>query len=343
MANEKRYCGIVSPFLPANMLAQAAKQQEDMGLEGTFAAQVFGPPFIPLAAAATSTERLKLGTGIAIALTRSPFETAMAAIDMDRISNGRFILGLGTSVQAWTQGIFGMPYGKPVAYLRECIEVIRRAIALSHTGELTTHKGEYYNLDFSELQPPPLPPRTEVPIWISALRGAMTRLAAEIGDGLIGHPIWSLDWLRTTIAKQIKVGLDRGGRKRSDLEVNCWFWVTPNTDGRQSIEDARACVAFYAGIEQYEAYFAAHGFKDKCKQLQEGVKHGDFKSVAHLVSDEMAQTFVITGTPDEVRAKLEPAWEVADSMALIPPMLSLAPDQIEAYFGTIAETFYQEL
>lgn len=343
MANEKRYWGIVSPFMPANELAKAAKQQEDIGLEGTFAAQVLGPPFIPLAVAATSTERLKLGSGIAIAFTRSPVETAMAAIDMDRISNGRFVLGLGTSIQAWTQGIFGMPYGKPVAHLRECIEVIRRVIALSHTGELTTYKGEYYDLDFSELQPLPPPPRTEVPIWISALRGAMTRLGAEIGDGLIGHPIWSMDWLLTTIAGDIKIGLDRGGRKRSDLEVNCWFWVTPNKDVRQSVEDARACVAFYAGIEQYEPYFAAHGFKNECKQLQAGVKQGDYQGVAHLVPDEMAQTFVITGTPDEVRTKLEPAWEIADSMTLVPPMLSLAPEQTEAYFSTIGEAFYQDL
>ena len=334
---------MVSPHMPANVIAQIARQQEDAGLEGTFAAQVFGPPFIPLAVAASSTERLKLGSGIAIAFTRSPFETAMAAIDMDRVSNGRFVLGLGSSVQSWVQGMYGMPYGKPVAQLREAVDVIRQVVAVGHSGELKAWNGQYYQFDFSEMPPLPPPPRTRIPIWISALRGAMTRLGAEIGDGLIGHPIWSLDWLRTSIADQIKAGLDRAGRKRSDLEVNCWFWVTPNQDPRQSVEDARACVAFYAGIEQYLDYFAAHGFREEARLLQAGVKRGDYQSVAQLVPDEMAQTFVITGTPDEVRRKLEPAWDLADSMCLIPPVLSLAPEQIEAYFATIAETFYQDL
>jgi probable F420-dependent oxidoreductase len=340
---KKRYWGMIGPTMPAAVVAQLAKQQEDIGLEGTFAPQVYGPPFIPLAAAATTTERLQLATGIAIALTRSPFETAMAAIDLDHLSNGRFVLGLGTSIQPWVQGMFGMPYGKPVGHLREAIEVIRMCIAKAHTGELTNFKGTYYDLDFSELQPTPPPLRTEVPIWISALRGAMVRLGAEIGDGVIGHPMWSTHWAMTTIPEQLKTGLDRAGRERSDIHVSSWFWVTPNKDRKQSVEDARACVAFYGGMEHYEPYFDAHGFGEECKRLQDGVKRGDYQSVAHLVSDEMASTFVITGTPDEVRARLEPVWEMTDSMTLLPPILLLSPEQVEAYFNSIAETFYQDL
>jgi len=341
--SKKRYWGVVSPQMPANVLAAVAKQQEDIGFEGTWAPQVYGPPFAPLAAAATSTERLLLGTGIAIAFTRSPFETAMAAIDLDSMSNGRTVLGLGSSVKSWTEGFFGMPYGKPCAHLRETASLIRLIIAQAHTGELDRFDGEYDQLDFSELQPTPPPLRTEIPIWISALRGAMTRLGAEIGDGVIGHPIWSTHWATTAIPQQLKEGLDRGGRERKDIQMNHWFWVTPNRDVAQSVEDARACVAFYAGIEQYEAYFSAHGFKEQCKQLQEGTKRGDYRSVAHLVPDDMASTFVVTGTPDDVRAKLEPMWEHSDSMTLLPPVLSLLPEQSEAYIGTIAETFYQDL
>ena len=340
---KKRYWGMISPQMPADVLAAVAKQQEDLGFEGTWAAQVYGPPFSPLAAAATSTERLLLGTGIAIAFTRSPFETAMAAIDLDAMSQGRTVLGLGSSVQTWTEGFFGMPYGKPVRHLRETTGLIRQIIAKAHTGELGRFDGEYHQHDFSELQPPPPPLRTEIPIWISALRGAMVKLAAEVADGVIGHPIWSSHWATTTVPQQLKEGLARGGRQRSDVHVNHWFWVTPNKDEKQSIEDARACVAFYAGIEQYEAYFAAHGFKDECKQLQVGTARGDYRSVAHLVPDDMASTFVITGTPDKVRERLLPVWEHSDSMTLIPPVLSLSPEQSEAYFATIAETFYQAL
>jgi probable F420-dependent oxidoreductase len=336
MGKTRRHWGLVSAQLSARTIAALAQQQEEAGLEGTFAAQVYGPPFAPLAAAATRTDRLLLASGIAIAFTRSPFETAMAALDLDRMSEGRFVLGLGASIQAWVEGMFGMPYAKPVPQLREAVQVIRQIVAEAHTGRLQRFDGRYYHLDFAEMQPPPPPVRTAIPIWISALRGAMVRLGAEIGDGIIGHPIWSIPWLTDVIAKDIDAGLSRAGRRREQLHVNCWFWTTPNPDRRESIEDARACVAFYAGMAQYEPYFAAHGFGDLCRQLQEGVRRGDFMSVAPLVTDEMASTFVLTGTPDEVRRKLEPAWAVADAMTLIPPVLSLTPEKTAFYATNIA-------
>jgi alkanesulfonate monooxygenase SsuD/methylene tetrahydromethanopterin reductase-like flavin-dependent oxidoreductase (luciferase family) len=94
-----------------------AKQAEAQGLHGCFAPQVYGPPFLPLATAAAVTQRIQLASGIAIAAARSPFETAMAALDMDRISGGRFVLGLGASVLAWSRGVYGAPEHKPLAHL----------------------------------------------------------------------------------------------------------------------------------------------------------------------------------------------------------------------------------
>jgi len=97
VGEDRRYWGLV-PVVEASLIGMIAKQAEEQGMEGLFAPQVYGPPFIPLAAAATVTQSIKLATGIAIAAARSPTETAMAALDMDRISNGRFILGLGISL-----------------------------------------------------------------------------------------------------------------------------------------------------------------------------------------------------------------------------------------------------
>jgi probable F420-dependent oxidoreductase len=338
--DRRNYWGVVAPTLPARQIAELARQQEAAGLQGTFAAQVYGPPFIPLAAAAVATERLLLASGIAIAFTRSPFETAMAAIDLDRLSGGRFILGLGSSVGSWVEGFFGMPYGKPAEHLREVVDLVRLVIARSHTGTLTRYDGKYHRHDFHELQPTAPPLRTDIPIWLAAMRASLVTLAGEIADGIMGHPMWSIPWATTRMPEALKQGLDRGGRARTAMHVNCWFWVTPNADIRQSVEDGRACVAFYAGIAQYEEYFAAHGFRAECKRLQEGVQNGDYRGVAHLVPDAMVETFVLTGRPDEVRRKLEPVWAFADSVTLIPPFLSLTPEQSGAYFETIAETFY---
>jgi probable F420-dependent oxidoreductase len=317
-----------------------AKMAEDAGLEGLFAPQVYGPPFIPLAAAAAVTSRVRLASGIAIAFTRSPFETAMAALDLDHVSNGRFTLGLGTSVRSWNESLFGVEYGKPLGHMREVVEVIRLIWAQAHTGGLTHFEGNYHTFDWSELQPTAPPIRTDIPIWIAALRGPLISLAAEIADGVLGHPIWSVDWCVNKIPAYLKRGLDRGGKQRSDIEFNVWLWVAINNDRAQAIEDARKTVAFYAGVEQYEEFFAAHGFTGEAKRLQEGVQRGDYQGVANLVTDEMAQTFVVCGTPDEVRRRIEPVWEVADSLTLVPPAYGLSPDKLMNYAGAIASTFY---
>src|SRR6058998_3573837 len=134
--------------LSAPALEMQAKLQEQAGVEGLFAPQVYGPPFVPLAAAALVTSRVKLASGIALAFARSPFETAMAALDLDRISGGRFVLGLGTSVRSWSEGFFGMPYGRPLEHMREVVEIIRLIIAKAHTCELKSFEGKYHRHDF---------------------------------------------------------------------------------------------------------------------------------------------------------------------------------------------------
>lgn len=336
---KRRYWSVVTP-MPAPMLTMQAKMLEGVGVEGLFAPQVYGPPFVPLAAAAAVTSRVRLASGIALAFVRSPFETAMAAIDMDRLSNGRFTLGLGASVRAWSEGMFGMPYGKPVEHMREVVAIIRAVIAQAHTGELRHYEGKYHTHDFSQMQPPAPPVRADLPVWIAALRGPLVSLAAEIADGVVGHPIWSIRWATEKIPPALKRGLERGGRQRPDIEFNVWFWVAVNNDRRQAIEDGRATVAFYAGAEQYEEFFAAHGFQAEARRLQEGVKRGDYLSVRTIVPDEMVETFVVCGPADEVRRKIEPVWEVADSLTLVPPAYGLSPDKLMFYGGGIASTFY---
>ncbi len=337
--SRRRYWGLVAP-MPAAVITAQAKMAEAAGLEGLFAPQVYGPPFVPLAAAAAVTSRVRLASGIALAFVRSPFETAVAAMDMDRISGGRFTLGLGCSVRSWSEGFFGMPYGKPLEHMREVVEIIRTVIAKAHTGELERYDGVYHHHDFSELQPPPPPVRTDLPIWIAALRGPLLSLAAEIADGVMGHPIWSIPWATTKMPEALERGLKRGGKQRSDIEVSVWPWVAISSDKAEAINDARPTLAFYAGMAQYEEYFAAHGFREEARRLQEGVKRGDYAGVAQLVPDEMVETFVTCGPPDEVRKKVEPLWEVADSLCPVPPVYTLPPEKLMAYTGAIASTFY---
>jgi len=335
--NRRRLWTVLTP-LPAPMLTPLAQLAESRGAQGIFVPQVYGPPFVALGAIAAVTERVQLASGIAIAPVRSPFETAMAAIDLDRISNGRFILGLGTSVHAWTHGVFGTPKYKPVSHLRETVAAVRHIIKGAHKG-LTPFAGEYYRADFRELQPTQPPVREEIPIWIAALRAPLVRLAAEVGDGLIGHPMWSAQWALERMQPEFTAALAGAGRRREQVEVNLWPWVAPNENEAEAIEDARATMAFYGGVKQYEPFFEAHGFGPVARQLQAGVQRGDYLSVAHLVPDDMVRTFVAVGKLEKVRERVEPLWAFADSLCPVAPVYALSLEKLAYYSEQIAQTF----
>jgi probable F420-dependent oxidoreductase len=318
----------------AAIIEMMAKNAEQQGLEGVFAPQVWGPPFTSLAVAAAHTENIKIASGIAIAAARSPFETAMAAIDLDRISNGRFILGLGSSVESITNGFFGAPKIKPIRHLREYVAAVKHIIGGAHKG-LEPFNGEYYNADYAFLAPLETPVREEIPIWIAALRSPLVKVAAEIADGVMGHPIWSVEWAVNHIQPALKEGLAISGRQREDIELNLWFNCAPNANEKEAISDARHPVSFYGSLVQYESFFAAHGFGDEARALQAAAAMDPGGDRSHLVTDEMAQTFVICGTPESVRKKLDEVWTVADSVCLMPPSWGLSQEKMMFYQGEI--------
>ncbi|MCC6850605.1 MAG: LLM class flavin-dependent oxidoreductase [Deltaproteobacteria bacterium] len=338
MTKRLRYWGLIGP-MPAAELTATCRMFEAVGVDGLFAPQVLGPPWIPLAAAAAVTERVQIASGIAIAAARSPFETAMAALDLDRLSGGRFVLGLGTSVLAWTRGIFGSPVEKQVSHLRETVAAIRHIVAGAHVG-LAPFEGEFYRADFRELQPMSPPVRSAIPIWIAALRTRMVGLAAEVGDGLIGHPMWSIEWTLERMRPDFEAALARARRRRDDVEVNLWYWAAPGPDVRQAIDDARPTMAFYGGVAQYEPFFAAHGFAEVARKLQVAVQRGDYRSAAALVPDEMVRTFVAVGERDAIRARFAPVASFADSLCVVPPVYALPPERVREYGVGIAEALY---
>ncbi len=334
--SDRRYWMMLPASRPAAETVAAARQAEELGLEGVFTYQLASNPWVQLGALAATTSELRLATGIALGFTRSPLETAFAALDADHLSGGRFTLGLGTSVRWWHEQLYGVAYDHPVARLEEAVTLIK-AVLSGRGRELGRFDGRFYQVDFSRLTHKP-PLRTDLPVWIAALRTPLVRLAARCADGLIGHPSWSVRWTLEQIDGPFAEGLAGAGRHRDDVEINLWTVVAPNPDVAESVRDAKLHVAGYGSIAQYEPYFAAHGFGAEAKALQEAVARGD-RHAADLVPDEMARTFVLCGTPDEVRDQLEPLWRVADSICLQPPPVRAA--QKAAYDERIAATFYR--
>jgi probable F420-dependent oxidoreductase len=327
--------------MPAYELSELTRRFEDLGLYGVWAPQMFAPPFPALAAAAMVTSKLRLGTGIAMAFVRSPVETALSALDIDRLSGGRFVLGLGTSVRDWNERVNGVIYGKPVAHLREVVTIVRAIIEKGHTGDLGEFNGEYHKLDLRGFNTGRKPVRGSIPIYVPALFEKTVDLAAEATDGLLGHPMWSLQWIREQSMRLNKL-LQAHGRKRSDFHLNLWHYVAIAKDRKQAIDDLRGTVAFYSSMAQYRKYYAAHGFEPQAKAAYEAAACKDTTAMLKAIPDEMVTAFALAGTPDEVREGVSELWQHANSMSLSPPHVFLPAQRTNEYREALLKTLYEE-
>jgi alkanesulfonate monooxygenase SsuD/methylene tetrahydromethanopterin reductase-like flavin-dependent oxidoreductase (luciferase family) len=328
--------------MPGKEFERAVREAEDAGLQGVWIPQLFSPPFPAMAAAAMASTRLQIGSGVALAFTRSPLETALSALEIDVLSGGRTVLGLGTSVQMLNEKLHGVVYGKPLAHLREVVRMVRDVIERGHTGELGVCEGEYHHMDASGFRLGGPRVRKSIPIYLPALFESSIRLAGQIGDGLAGHPVWSLRWVENEMRRLLDGGLLTAGRTRESFHVNLWSYVAIDADRRQAIDDARGTLAFYSGIAQYERYFAAHGFGDAARAVVAATAKGKVADALAAIPDEMVTTFMVAGTRDEVCERVEALGRVADSLTLVPPGTggTLPPERVAAYREAIVEAFY---
>jgi len=330
----RRYWGGVSAF-SGERLPELARRLEVQGRYGLFAGQGAGPPWIPLAAAAAATERVQLGCSVAIAGARSPAETAFAALDLDRISGGRLVLGLGSSTRWMLRTNFGVELARPLAHLRDVVALVRHVGRGVHAG-LAPFEGETFRIELGGLEPQPPPVREQIPVWLGALRSPMTRLAGEVADGLIGHPLWNAGWWRTRVEQDLRAGARAAGRAAEDLHRCVYLAVAPDPDEGAAFADARLFTAAYAAIAEYAGFFEERGFGAAAAEVRARWSAGDRDGAAAKVGEEMARAFVAWGTPDAVRAEIESAWQVADSMLVSPPFWGLPPQRIGHWAQAIA-------
>src|SRR3990170_3059887 len=321
----------------AEEIALLAREAEDAGFEALWAAEMSHKPFLPLAAAATATSRIQLGTSIALAFVRSPWVTALSALDMDVLSGGRFILGLGTGLKRLNERWHGVAYGKPTPHIKECIQVVRLIIENAHLGRPIRFSGQYYDLEIQGWQRPHPPQREHIPIFLAGVREGMIRTAAEVADGLLGHAIYSLPWIRETVLPAVARGLSQAGRERSELHLCLSVCCAVGKDRAAARRAAAATVAFYATVKTYEPLFAS--FPGEYRRIQGADARGDTAAMVDAVSEEMIDAFAVAGEPDETRRNLEAYAELADSICLTPPEQLMDPAETEGYRAALLATF----
>ncbi len=310
---------------------QAAKDAEDAGFDVVWFNDNTGVDgMLGIAAMALKTSRVELGTGVARAFVRAPSVTAVAAADLDELSEGRFILGFagGTPRQNLVESSVWVEH--PVPQMRELITILRTAWAAQEPIRLK-FDGKFYTLDMRSFRRKKTY-RKHIPIYMAALREKMLQLTGELCDGLAGHPINSIRFIQEFIEPNLAIGLQRGGRKREDFVLSTWILTAISNDRKQARREAAAQIAFYLTTRSYSGLADMQGWEKQRTEIQDAFhnKH-DMTAMVDAVTDDMIDAMSIAGTPDEVRKKAEAYKDVVQLPTYqVPGMLMDASRRKEA-------------
>jgi probable F420-dependent oxidoreductase len=332
---------------PSGVEAEA-RRYAGAGYSGIFASELAHDPFLTAALAGRATSgihdggehtgrtdstdstdsAIDIGTEIAVAFARNPMTVATTARDLQDLTGGRFILGLGTQVEAHITRRFSMPWSHPAARMEEFVSATRAIWHAWNTGERLQFRGEFYThtLMTPVFSPEPLgypDPR----IWLAAVGERMVDVAARVADGLVLHSFCSALYFERVIRPVVDNGLAESGRARAHFEISIpAFAVCAETDEAfdAQIGEVRARLAFYGSTPSYRAVLAVHGWEDLADELHRlsvGRDPERWSRMSRLITDDVLAQFAVIAAPaDFARAVADRYTGVADRVSLqIPP------------------------
>ena len=285
-------------------IGATAQRLERLGYDGLRLAELNHDPFLPLTLAAEHTEKIELVTSVAVAFARNPMSMAVLAHDLNAYAGGRFVLGLGSQVKPHIERRFGMPWHKAARQMREFIEAMKAIFDCWYDGTRLEFAGEYYRHD---LMPATFrPENTGGPrprILLSATGPLMTKVAAEVADGMIMHPFSTERYLREVTLPAVHSGLAGRGMSLEAFELDYAPMLAMGRDDEtleRAIADVRGRIAFYGCTVAYRPVLELHGWGDLQDELIPLNRAHRTDDMAALITDEMVRTFAVVGTPEEV-------------------------------------------
>lgn len=290
-------------------IAEQAQAAEAAGYAGIWSTEAGHDPFLPLAVAAGATDRLELATGIAVAFARNPMNLAMLANDLQQLSRGRFILGLGSQIKPHITKRYSMPWSHPAPRMRELILAVRAIWESWATGGPLAFRGEFYTHTLMTPFFSPGPnPYGNPQILLAGVGTLMTEVAGEVGDGLLAHPFTTERYLREVSLPALAEGAARAGKVPGDLTVSFpGLIVTGTTDEDRTAATAavKRQIAFYGSTPAYRPVLELHGWGDLQPELNTLSKRGDWAAMGELVDDQVLDAFAIVAAPGDVGARVE--------------------------------------
>jgi len=291
--------------------AASAREAEAAGYDGAWTAETAHDPFLPHVLAAEHTERLELGTSIAVAFARNPMNLANLAWDLQSYSKGRFILGLGSQIKPHITKRFSMEWSHPAPRMREMILAIRAIWDTWQNGTPLAFRGEFYT--HTLMTPFFTPDRNDlgdfgVPrIFLAGVGELMTEVAGEVCDGFICHGFTTERYLREITLPALARGRAKAGKTMDGFEiVGPSFVVTGNDEAEMAAAEqgTRQQIAFYGSTPAYKGVLELHGWNGLHEELNALSKKGGWVEMGTLVTDEILNTFAVVGEPEQVAPEL---------------------------------------
>jgi len=323
---------LVDSGLPGDLTqaGSAAAEAEAAGYDGVWTAETNHDPFLPLLLGAERTERLELGTGIAVAFARNPMTLAQVGYDLQAFS-GRFMLGLGSQIKPHIVRRFSMTWDHPAARMREMILAIRAIWDCWNNGSRLDFQGDFYQHTLMTPFFDPGPnPKGNPAIFLAGVGQKMTEVAGEVADGFLCHGFTTESYLREVTMPALERGLQRSGRGRSDLQLSFpAFVVTGSTEEEitAAARGTREQIAFYGSTPAYVGVLEHHGWGAAHNELNALSKQGKWKEMGGLIDDDMLATFAVVAEPEQLAAGLVARYgDLVDRFSFYAPY-KRRPDQ----------------
>jgi len=292
-------------------LGALALEAEDAGFESVWCAETARSAFVQAAVACQATRTIIVGTDIALAFPRSPTITAMAARDLAELSNGRFVLGLGTQVKRVNEQRFSVPFEHPAPKIAEAVQVIREVLR-AFEGRPLEHRGRFYDVTMPPF-PGAGPAPGHLPIYLAAVNPLMAETAGRVADGVLGHPMTSPAYVRDVLRPAVERGARESGRDPDTLSISTGVILQLADDPDLARREAALQVGFYATTRTYRPVLAMHGFEDRLEPLRRAFVKQDFEAMIDIALP-MVGVLAIAGTPAECRDRVSEFEGLADRL-----------------------------
>src|ERR1700758_5183794 len=285
-------------------VAAAAREIEADGYDGVASMENKHDPFLALAVAGATSERIELHTSVAIAFARTPMAVANVGWDLAGATGGRFVLGLGSQVRAHNERRFSVPWTPPAPRMREYVQVLRAIWDCWKTGERPSYEGQHYRFTLMTTNFAPEPIEVPPPsVMIAAVGPAMLKVAAEECDGVKLHGFCTRKYIEDVVMPRLAEGLAKAGRKRENYEVSGGGFLATGPDDAtvaRMFEWVRDRVAFYGSTQAYWPVLAPHGLEELGHKLNAMTRQGKWSEMAKEVPDDVVHLFAAVGRYDQI-------------------------------------------